>query len=286
MGIHRQRADPITDEDEDRLWESGVIGMNSARALSYGAFFYNCKIFGFRGGDEHRDLHTDQFRLTEENGQKVLTFYGRNSKNVQGGLKQRRVEPKIIRQHEDPTNDRCVVRLFETYLRHIPQGDFYLRPLPSKPNQPILFSSQKIGVNNLGKYMKTMFLDAGIDLENRNIRNHSGKVTLCTRLYDKQFDEQAIMARSGHRSIAVRDYKRPSEELKRSVSAALQPRPSRQAVATPPPPQEPELKPEVTAANAQASGTSQDPGCLEIVIPSSIHTVIITKNGRKSTIAV
>lgn len=94
------------------------------------------------------------------------------------------------------------------------------------------------------------------------------------------------MARSGHRSIAVRDYKRSSEELNRSVSAALQPRPSRQAVPTPPPPQEPELKPEVTAANAQASGTSQDPGCLEIVIPSSIHTVIITKNGRKSTIAV
>lgn len=285
MGIHRQRADPVTDEDETRLWESGVISMDNAKALSYGVFFYNCKLFGFRGGDEHRDLQTDQYRLTDENGQKVLTFYGRNSKNVQGGLKQRKVEPKVIRQHEDLTNDRCVVTLFETYLRHIPKGDFYLRPLPSKFNEPIVFSSQKIGVNCLGKLMKTMFQEAGIDTSNRNIRNHSGKVTLCTRLYDQQFDEQAIMARSGHRSAAVRDYKRPSEELKRSVSSALQPRPSRQATATPPPPHEPDVKPDINT-EVPSTNTNKDPGCLEIVLPATIHTVIITKNGRKSSIAV
>ena len=69
--------------------------------------------------------------------------------------------------------------------------------------------------------MKTMFLAAGIDVENRNIRNHFEKVTLCTRLYDQNFVEQAIMASSGHRSIAVRDYKWPSEELQRDVSIAL-----------------------------------------------------------------
>lgn len=39
VGIHRQRVDPIPEEDEERLWETGVIGLSSAKALSRGAFF-------------------------------------------------------------------------------------------------------------------------------------------------------------------------------------------------------------------------------------------------------
>ena len=152
-------------------------------------------------------------------------------------------------------------------------------------------------------YMKTMFLEAGIDVENRNIRNHSGKVTLCTRLYDQNFGEQAIMARSGHRSVAVRDYKRPSEELQREVSVALQPRSRTKAVSTPPPPPPevishlsskhtlppPPLPPqpkEEPNMQTETDSICRDDGCLQITLPSSIHTVILVKNGRKSFIAV
>jgi hypothetical protein len=42
----------------------------------------------------------------------------------------------------------------------------------------------------------------------------------------------------------------------------------------------------ITSDNVQASGTTQYHGCREIVLPSTIHTVIITKYGRKSSIAV
>lgn len=127
-----------------------------------------------------------------------------------------------------------------------------------------------------------MFLEAGIDTENHNIRNHSGKVTLCTRLYQQNFLEQQIMARSGHRSVAVRDYKGPSEEMQQSVSEALQPpRPGHNAVATPPPP--PELKLENTEDKPPVL---HDDGCIEIVLPSTIHTVVLVKDGRKSLVAV
>lgn len=53
VGIHRNHAGPIDDNEEDMLWYKGVI-----RCISYnyyGVFFCNCKIFGFRGGDEHRN---------------------------------------------------------------------------------------------------------------------------------------------------------------------------------------------------------------------------------------
>jgi len=69
--------------------------------------------------------------------------------------------------------------------------------------------------------MKRMYGEAGIATDNSNIVNHSGHVTCCTRLFNDGFDEQMITGRSGHRSNAVRLYKRPSIEQQKSVSIAL-----------------------------------------------------------------
>ena len=69
-----------------------------------------------------------------------------------------------------------------------------------------------------------MYLEAKIDMNERRFTNHSGKVTCATTLYESgQFDEQAIMSRTGHRSTAVRKYKRASDRMLQNVSDALQP---------------------------------------------------------------
>ena len=50
--------------------------------------------------------------------------------------------------------------------------------------------------------------------------NHSCKVTLATVMYKGGFDEQLIQERTGHRSLAVRQYKCTStEQVKKSVSS-------------------------------------------------------------------
>ena len=47
---------------------------------------------------------------------------------------------------------------------------------------------------------------------------HSGKVTCATQLHERgTFDEQTIMSRTGHRSTAVRTYKRASSTLAKAV---------------------------------------------------------------------
>lgn len=56
-----------------------------------------------------------------------------------------------------------------------------------------------------------------------NFTNHSGKVTCATRLFENNVDEQLIMRQTGHRSNAVRAYKRPTKEHDRMVSQMLQP---------------------------------------------------------------
>ncbi|XP_052763072.1 uncharacterized protein LOC128205461 [Mya arenaria] len=176
--------------------------------------FYKCKVFGFRGGAEHRNLQVEQYLLSVEPGNRILTFQGSMRKTVQGRLNQRKIEAKVSRQFEMPINQRCVVKHF---------AKFYWKQLPGTATVSIAFSSQVVGGNTLGTFIKSMFQEAGISTKCRNIRNHSGKVTLFIRLYKDSFDEQAIMSRSGHRSTAVRDYKRTSTALRRSLIDRLQP---------------------------------------------------------------
>ena len=53
--------------------------------------------------------------------------------------------------------------------------------------------------------------------------NHSGKVTCATRLFKENIDEQLIKRQTGHRSDAVRAYKRACSSHDVAVSDALQP---------------------------------------------------------------
>ncbi|XP_061186263.1 zinc finger MYM-type protein 2-like [Saccostrea echinata] len=56
MGTTVRQADPILPEQEDILWEKGVLGQNFVISLKNTVFFYACKVFGLRGCDEHRQL--------------------------------------------------------------------------------------------------------------------------------------------------------------------------------------------------------------------------------------
>ena len=117
------------------------------------------------------------------------------------------------------------MKLIEEFTECVPStGRFYRKILPSREPGDIRFGSQPIAINTLSKYLKTMCLAAIINFEERRFTNHSGKVTCATRLYERgNFDEQMIMSRTGHRSTAVRSYKRPSSTMVKPVSDALQP---------------------------------------------------------------
>ncbi|CAC5365857.1 unnamed protein product [Mytilus coruscus] len=110
----------------------------------------------------------------------------------------------------------------EYYVMHV----YYCRkyvPIPPPTSGKPKFSAQVVGVNKLSTSIKTMFDLASIDHTDRNISNHSGKVTCVTTLYDKGFDNAAVTSRSGHRSNAVETYKRQSVEMNDRISKSLQP---------------------------------------------------------------
>ena len=76
-------------------------------------------------------------------------------------------------------------------------------PIGDDDNE-IFYSVEKLTCNN----GDIILADTENDFfEGRNITNHSGKVTLCTILFNSGFDDKLIRQRSGHKSNAINVYK-------------------------------------------------------------------------------
>ena len=183
--------------------------------------------FALRSGNEHRDLRHNpcQIQLFEPPGERAYLRYTEDtSKNRLGGLKGRKIKPKVVVHYSSPENSqRCFVELFKKYNNLCPQDRpsdaFYLSPL-AKPKEHCWFSKTPLGHNTLKNIVKNMCQKAGIQGFKTN---HSLRATAATRLYSSGIDEQLVMERTGHRSVeGVRSYKRTSSEQQKNVSDILQ----------------------------------------------------------------
>ncbi|CAC5370180.1 unnamed protein product [Mytilus coruscus] len=260
------------------MWDSGVFDCETATGLINIVFFYNCKLFGFRALDEHKELDASQHRISvDTNGNKLLHYTGRLCKNVQGGLNNRNIDVKRITQKSDPSNPRCLVKISEKYLSLIPrEGRFYRKPLPHKAsNDSIRFSVQPIGINTLSSKMKELFKAARISMTDRNISNHSGKVTCCTTLFNASFTDSTVKSRSGHRSSALDTNKRPLKALQANVSKALQPPSVNKYIK-----KEHDLSVPNNNRN-ESENKENDDNTMTINVPNCINKVVIIKNGKR-----
>ena len=89
-----KQADPITAEDEEALWSTNTISLDTAKGLLFGVYFYNVRSFALRGGKIHRDLEKEQFKIDIdlETGVEVLRYHERLSKGNQQGLRHLKVK--------------------------------------------------------------------------------------------------------------------------------------------------------------------------------------------------
>ena len=213
VGSKKKQAEPLTEQEEEILWEKGLLGDSTPQTLLDTIVFMNGFYFALRSGSEHRALRfvPPQIEVVEREGERPYLLYTEDiSKNRPGGLKGRRVKPKVVRQHANTDNpDRCFVRLFKLYTSPCPSDPpkdaFYLKPL-SKPTY--WYSKQPLGHNKLAQTVGRLCKAAGIQGYKTS---HSLRATNATRLYASGVDEQLVMERTGHRSVdGVRTYKRTS----------------------------------------------------------------------------
>lgn len=205
LGSQRKQAEAIKLEDEEKLWTSKQLGDFNAKLLVRTIHFLNGKNFSLRGGQEHRRLRfkPSQITLHEADGVVPYLKYTEDiSKTCQGGIKHRKLAPKIVKHFaNNDCPERCHVRLYKRYMHKSPTDGrddcFYLTPL-QQPREDMWYSRQPIGANTLATFTKEAFTNAGIE---GHYTNHSLRATTASRLFEARVDEQLIMARTGHRSV-------------------------------------------------------------------------------------
>ena len=160
VGAGLKHTSVISKDEESKLWESGVLGVDSLRALLNAVFYYNGKGLCLRGGKEHVSLKLSQIVLHNDPPHYVYTKNG--SKNRNGGINQRRVENKVVPVFPCPESGvQCHFTILQKYIGKLPpvafQKDwFYMKPLgdsvatdPSKP----WYAAQPCGENKLGEWL-------------------------------------------------------------------------------------------------------------------------------------
>ncbi|XP_061179442.1 uncharacterized protein LOC133188069 [Saccostrea echinata] len=158
VGTRPKQAEPISKETENELWEKGLLGDWTGKALLNTMFFYICKLFGLRGVDEHRGMEIDQTELGVDRYGHFVKFKGRSNKTFKGGLAQRHVQAKEMVHH---FQNMMLYNMYQKYIEIITKcGEsraFYRRALENGPNNELRFSQQAICVNKLAVIMKTIF---------------------------------------------------------------------------------------------------------------------------------
>ncbi|CAC5381937.1 unnamed protein product [Mytilus coruscus] len=178
----RKQADVISVDEETSLYDKGILGVDNPQQL-LDTLLYLCGLhFALRGGTEHRRLRlnsnpqiTGPFQ-DKDAKLRYLLYKEDVSKANAGGLKHRKVVPKSVRA----------------------------------------FETQKTEINVLLQYLKSTShfgtvkrLCTSIGLTGKRT-NHSLRASAATRLYNAGIEEQRVAETTGHRSNAVRVYKRTS----------------------------------------------------------------------------
>ena len=98
IGLTTKQAEPITSEQENELWEKGVLGLQNPQSLQNALFFMVGMHFALRGGKSHRELTIDNFSIKcDQQGNKFLLYVEGVSKTRQGGLKDIKVTEHTTR---------------------------------------------------------------------------------------------------------------------------------------------------------------------------------------------
>ena len=100
VGSDTKSAEVITKDEEAQLWEKGLLGTNSTKALFRAVFFLNGRNFCLRGGDEHRRLKLSQIK--RYNAPDCYVYTENSSKNRSGGMAQMRVAHKVAPIYTTP----------------------------------------------------------------------------------------------------------------------------------------------------------------------------------------
>ena len=96
-GSKTRKAEPLTEEEEETMWQKGLLGKHTPQALVDTILVMNGIYFALRSGKEHRQLRADPCQITvheRPSTHPYLEYVEDISKNRSGGLKGRKPSQK------------------------------------------------------------------------------------------------------------------------------------------------------------------------------------------------
>lgn len=115
----KKQAEAFSRKEENLLWEKKLLGDSDAYTLLNTLVFLVGKFFSLRGGKEHRALCIGQMDIQEAVGDKAgkIRYTSYSEKNYQGGIKHRRLQPKVVEHFSNTVNpEQCLFRLMKLYM--------------------------------------------------------------------------------------------------------------------------------------------------------------------------
>ncbi len=224
IGMHVRKAEVLSFEDEEKLWSSGALGSSTPDQLLNTVVFLLGLHCCLRAGKEHHALrapgYNSQLRFVYHDGIRHLEYCEDvGLKTNKGRLKHRKL--KLVTIFPFKNKSRCPVELFRLYASKLPtkckHDSLYCHP---KKNYTVQewYSDMPVGINTLSKVVKRLCDKAGIK---GHFTNHSLCSSAVTRMYQARVEEQVISEFSGHRSLAIWEYKHTNIEQKRIASSVL-----------------------------------------------------------------
>lgn len=232
-GSGPQTAEPLTDDDINKLYESNQLGKATPSSLINTLWFLNTLHFGIRGGaEEHRQIRWGDIVLKRDPSthEEYLEYYERTTKTRTGDdIRNTRSCPP--RMYATPNNrDRCPVEIYAFYRAMRPQDysnpddPFYLAVVTNNKSPNLneqWFLRGPIGKNKIESMMKTMAKNADLPSD-RKLTNTSVRKTLVQKMTDNNVPDSLQVYVTGHKNAgSLNNYRTLNDSHKHAISSIL-----------------------------------------------------------------
>ena len=171
------KAEALTEEEEELLWERKDLGDEDPRMLNRTIFYTLGQQSGTRGRQEHHDIYLEHLKFVKNptsGATEYVEWTEGITKTQQGGL--HKLGRMVAQKAFVVGGPKCPVALLEKMIAKRPpslknSGPLYLQPL-RKPKPSVWYSMQRLGINQIASFMDKIKQSANLDVSKR-ITNHS-----------------------------------------------------------------------------------------------------------------
>ncbi|XP_041478860.1 uncharacterized protein KIAA1958-like [Lytechinus variegatus] len=192
---------PISQEDINQLYKSGVFDENTPQGLQYKVFFELMLFICRRGRENLRELTPDHFEIGQDNNGRRYVYQSRDELTKK--TRENNPDSRVDAGRMYSTGELgCPVNSYEKYVSKLNPKCSALFQTPVTSEAPKLwYKNIPVGQKTLGQMMSTINISKRAELS-RIYTNHCIRATAITILDRKGFSAHDICSISGHHNEA------------------------------------------------------------------------------------